>query len=193
MEVWPTTAAWEVVFRLCLGSPLIDGRTPGFDNGYVVLNVPMGGVNHTARCFSQVVRRRSMHPSEVILVEDNAGDALLIGQALAECPLSVHLHIARDGEQALQMLRESDLKPDLVILDLNLPKISGYVVLASYPLEHTPVVVFTASQNEVDRDRAFSLGASGFVRKPMELDEYRHAVCGMIQKWVAFDDGDGAA
>jgi chemotaxis family two-component system response regulator Rcp1 len=129
-----------------------------------------------------------MNPSEVLLVEDNAGDALLVGQALAECALPVHLHIARDGEQALQMLRESNLKPDLVILDLNIPKISGYAVLASYPLEQTPVVVFTASQNEVDRDRAFSLGASGFIRKPMELDEYKNAVCGMVQKWVPHGD-----
>ncbi len=126
-----------------------------------------------------------MQPFEILLVEDNAGDALLIGQAIAECPMRVHLHVVRDGEQALQMLRESDLKPDLVILDLNIPKISGYGVLASYPLEQTPVVVFTASQNEVDRDRAFSLGASGYVRKPMNLDEYKSAVCGIFQKWIS--------
>jgi CheY-like chemotaxis protein len=131
-----------------------------------------------------------MHPSEVLLVEDNAGDALLVGQALAQSPMPVHLRVARDGEQALQMLRESDLKPDLVILDLNIPKISGYGVLASYQLEQTPVIVFTASQNELDRDRAFSLGASGFIRKPMDLDEYKDAVCSMVQKWVPHGDDD---
>ncbi len=125
-----------------------------------------------------------MNASEVLLVEDNAGDALLVGQALAECPVPVHLHIARDGEQALQMLRESDFRPELVILDLNIPKISGYAVLAAYPLEQTPVVVFTASENPQDIDRTFSLGASGYVRKPMDLDEYKNAVSHMIQKWV---------
>src|ERR1700694_4048798 len=115
-----------------------------------------------------------MHFSEVLLVEDNAGDALLVGQALADCPLvRVHLHIARDGEQALQILGEPSFHPDLVILDLNIPKISAYAVLASYSGEHTPVVVFTASKNQADVDRAFSLGACGFIRKPMELDQYK--------------------
>src|ERR1700722_9580803 len=72
-----------------------------------------------------------MSPSEVLLVEDNAGDALLVGQVLAEYPRPVHLRIARDGEQALQILGEPGFKPDLVILDLNIPRVSGYTVLAS--------------------------------------------------------------
>jgi len=102
------------------------------------------------------------------------------------CPASVHLNIARDGEQALQILREPDYKPDLIILDLNIPKLSGYAVLASYPLRKTtPVVVFTASQNEADVDRAFSLGAKDFVHKPMDLDDYKTAVSGIVQKWTS--------
>jgi two-component system, chemotaxis family, response regulator Rcp1 len=128
-------------------------------------------------------------PSEVLLVEDNAGDALLVGQALADCPTPVHLHIARDGEQALQILAEPDYKPDLIILDLNIPKISGYAVLASYPLKETPVVVFTASQNEADADRAFSLGAREFIHKPTDLDDYKTAVNGMVLKWTGHDNG----
>jgi CheY-like chemotaxis protein len=125
-----------------------------------------------------------MNPSEVLLVEDNAGDALLIGQALAECHKKVHLHIARDGEQALQMLEERIFKPDLIILDLNIPKISGYAVLAlSHPKE-TPVVVFSASLREEDASRAFSLGAKEFVHKPMDLDDYKAAVSGMVQNWT---------
>jgi CheY-like chemotaxis protein len=100
-----------------------------------------------------------MNSSEVLLVEDNAGDALLVGQALAECPTPVHLHVARDGEQALQILGEPDFRPDLIILDLNIPKISGYTVLASYQLKKTPIVVFTASENEGDVNRALMLGA----------------------------------
>jgi len=125
-----------------------------------------------------------MNPSQVLLVEDNAGDALLVGQALAECPTPVHLHIARDGEQALQILGESGFKPDLIILDLNLPKISGYSVLSSC-LKETPVVVFTASLNETDESRAMSMGAREFVHKPMELQEYKTAVCRMVRKWAA--------
>jgi two-component system, chemotaxis family, response regulator Rcp1 len=121
---------------------------------------------------------------EVLLVEDNAGDALLIGQALAECRVPVHLHLARDGEQALQVLGEPDFKPDLIILDLNIPKVSGHSVLSLYRPKKTPVVVFTASENEADIERAFSLGADEFVHKPMDLEVYKAAVCSMIQKWA---------
>jgi two-component system, chemotaxis family, response regulator Rcp1 len=135
-----------------------------------------------------------MNPSEVLLIEDNAGDALLVGQALADCPTPVHLHIARDGEQALQLLEQPDFKPDLIILDLNIPKISGHTVLALYPPKkhQRPVVVFSASDNAVDVSRAFSLGAQDFVHKPMDLDDYKTAVSGMLQKWAAPKEGDPA-
>ena len=127
-------------------------------------------------------------PSEVLLVEDNAGDALLIGQAVAECPAPVHLHIARDGEQALQILKDPEFLPDLVILDLNIPKVSGFAVLAAYPMQKIPVVVFSASENETDVSRAFALGAREFVHKPLDLDDYKNAVTGMIQKWGSDHD-----
>jgi chemotaxis family two-component system response regulator Rcp1 len=128
------------------------------------------------------------HPApEVLLVEDNAGDALLIGQALTECQISVHLHIARDGEQALQILNEPDFRPDLIILDLNIPKISGHTVLSLYEPKKTAVIVFTASENETDVDRALSLGAKEYVHKPLDLDDYRDTVCEMVHKWVPRD------
>ena len=126
---------------------------------------------------------------EVLLVEDNAGDALLVGQALADCTIPVHLNIARDGEQALQILGEPNYKPDLIILDLNIPKISGFTVLASYPLKQkTPVVVFTASENRADTDRALSLGALECVHKPLDLNEYKSTVAGLVEKWVPRED-----
>jgi len=130
--------------------------------------------------------------SEVLLVEDNAGDAILVGQALADCPTRVHLRIARDGEQALQILGEPDFIPALIILDLNIPKLSGYTVLSMYRPEKTPVVVFTASENQADVGRVFSLGAREFIHKPMDLGEYKTAVCGIVQRWVPHDDGDPA-
>jgi chemotaxis family two-component system response regulator Rcp1 len=129
-----------------------------------------------------------MNSSEVLLIEDNAGDALLVGQALAEAAALVHLHVARDGEQALQILGQPDFKPDLIILDLNIPKISGYTVLSLYhPKKKVPIVVFTASENEADVGRAFSLGAKDFVHKPTDLDEYKVAVTGMVRKWAGID------
>jgi CheY-like chemotaxis protein len=140
---------------------------------------------------SHTIRSTASAPSapapEVLLVEDNAGDALLVGQALKECNISVHLHIARDGEQAIQILKEPDFKPDLIILDLNIPKISGHTVLSLYQPKKTAVIVFTASENEADVDRALSLGAKEYVHKPLDLDDYKDAVCGMVHQWVLRD------
>lgn len=79
-----------------------------------------------------------MKSVQVLLVEDNAGDAFLTGQALADCPIPVKLTIAQDGEQALAMLSERDYAPDLIILDLNLPKIPGHVLLQRYHAKKTP-------------------------------------------------------
>jgi CheY-like chemotaxis protein len=135
-----------------------------------------------------------MNASEVLLIEENSGDSLLVGQVLADCPTPVHLHIARDGEQALQFLEQPDFKPDLIILDLNIPKISGYTVLALYPpkKKKTPVVVFSASESEADVSRAFSLGARDFVHKPLDLQEYRTAVSRMVLKWVSSEESGDA-
>ncbi len=130
------------------------------------------------------------NPSEVLLVEDNAGDALLVGEALAECPTPVHLRIARDGEQALRILKEPGFVPDLIILDLNIPGLSGYGVMAAYPVRKTPVVVFSSSRNEADVGRALSLGAKDFVHKPLDLDDYKCAVTGMVEKWAGHDSAD---
>jgi DNA-binding response OmpR family regulator len=131
-----------------------------------------------------------MNPSEVLLIEDNAGDALLVGQALAESRVPVHLHIARDAEQALQILKQADFKPDLIILDLNLPRISGHSVLASC-VKATAVVVFSASVDGEDEARVMLLGAKEFVQKPMDLKDYKVAVCRMVRKWGATDNGAG--
>jgi two-component system, chemotaxis family, response regulator Rcp1 len=132
----------------------------------------------------------SLGAPDVLLVEDNAGEAQLIGQALEEGQVRVHLHIARDGEQALKILSELDFKLDLIILDLNIPRISGHTALSLYYPKNTPVVVFTASENEADIERAFSLGADEFVHKPMDLDVYKTTVCSMIQKWAPREESN---
>jgi len=125
-----------------------------------------------------------MKTVKILLVEDNPGDALLTDQALADCPIPVNLMIARDGEQALAMLSQHDYTPDLIILDLNIPKIPGHVLLQKYPPKQTPIVVFSAYWNDVDLDRAFALGVREYVQKPNDLETFKNAVCGMVQKWA---------
>ena len=123
-----------------------------------------------------------MRAVEVLLIEDNAGDATLIRQALCACLVPVHLHIARDGEQALLMLTNPYFRPDLIVLDLNIPKITGTALLGRW--QAIPVVVFSSSANPTEKERCLALGAREFVTKPMELEAFGSAVCGIVERWI---------
>jgi CheY-like chemotaxis protein len=121
-------------------------------------------------------------PIELLVVDDNAAETFLLFYALEDCPMPVKFHFAKDGQEALQML--SDITFDLVILDLNLPGMSGYDVLEQCDPNGVPVVVFSVSSNEADARRALELGAREFVHKPDGLEAYRHAVLKMIETWA---------
>lgn len=125
-----------------------------------------------------------MQAVEVLLVEDNAGDTMLIRQALYEYPAPVNLHIARDGEQALLMLTNPAFDLDLIILDLNIPKITGTALLERWRIGATPVVVFSSSANPTEKDRSLALGAREFVSKPTDLQQFSDVVCGIVEKWA---------
>lgn len=94
----------------------------------------------------------------VFLIEDNAGDILLIRSILREQGIPIRVHVARDGAEAMFMLAEERFKPDLILLDLNLPRISGNWFLRRSKLE-VPVVVFTSSTNQADIQEMTELGA----------------------------------
>jgi CheY-like chemotaxis protein len=123
-----------------------------------------------------------MKPVEVLLIEDNAGDILLIHQALAGERFPISLHVAVDGEQGVQMLAARQFDPDLVILDLNIPKVSGLSFLAQCPLA-APVVVFTSSCNPQDRLCSFELGAKEFVQKSTDLPEFVRQISRIVRHW----------
>jgi DNA-binding NarL/FixJ family response regulator len=120
----------------------------------------------------------------VLLIEDNAGDVLLIRQILAGLPFSVKVSTALDGEQAAHLLADPEIKPDLIILDLNIPKIPGLALLGRYQ-PAAPVVVFSSSSNEHERKQAMDLGARKFVHKPLEVDEFAKAVIKIVQDWIS--------
>lgn len=140
-----------------------------------------------------VARAQCMNPIEVLLVEDNAGDTLLIQQTLAEGRLPVKVHVARDGEQALQMLDDPNFSPALIILDLNIPRIPGSVVLERYHSKKTPIVIFSSSWNEAEISRALELGAREFAQKPTDLQAFSDVICGIVQKWALREEADSAA
>lgn len=115
---------------------------------------------------------------EILIVEDNPGDVRLTREALAESKLRNRLWVAEDGVEALAFLRREGShrnapEPDLILLDLNLPKKSGREVLAAVKadtrLKHIPVVVLTSSAAEEDVLRAYDLHANCYVVKPVDL------------------------
>jgi CheY-like chemotaxis protein len=124
------------------------------------------------------------HRIEVLYVEDSAGDVLITKLILGEFLQPVKLTIATDGEQALAILADERFQPALIILDLNLPKVSGFEVLSQNPRKDIPVVIFSASMRASDIERTLSLGAKAYVEKPFDMPGYRDAVLGMVRNWA---------
>lgn len=121
---------------------------------------------------------------DVLLIEDNAGDAVLIRQILGHEDSAIRVHVAVDGEQALHMLVDEDIQPALIILDLNVPRIPGLSLLARWQSSPVPIVVFSSSWNDAEINRALELGAREFVHKPDDLDEFAHAVSEIVNRWM---------
>jgi chemotaxis family two-component system response regulator Rcp1 len=127
------------------------------------------------------------HPVDVLVVEDNAGDAFLISLIAADSPVPIKIRIAQDGIEA--MFKVAERNPDLVILDLNLPDVSGHDVLRHYHPVDVPIVVFSSSDSDAEKRQSLAEGACEFVHKPNSIEEYGRAVLGMIQKWTCHKDG----
>jgi DNA-binding response OmpR family regulator len=125
---------------------------------------------------------------EILLVEDNAGDAVLIRQVLAEAAVPVNLHIVRDGEQALTLLSDAHFRPALIILDLNIPRITGPALLERWKSQNIPVVVFSSSLNEAEWARVLELGAREFVQKPTDMDAFAAAVSAIVTRYAGPGD-----
>lgn len=115
-------------------------------------------------------------PLEILLVDDNPADVRLTLEALKEGNLESHLHVAHDGVQALEMVRGGEVRPDIVLLDLNLPRKDGREVLAEVKvdedLRRIPVVVLTSSKAEEDVLRSYDLHANCYITKPVEMDDF---------------------
>jgi two-component system, chemotaxis family, response regulator Rcp1 len=111
----------------------------------------------------------------ILLAEDNPADVYLIEEALREHKVNFNITVAEDGEAAMTMLERGQVQPDIVLLDLNMPKRSGGEVLDRLRKESgkdIPVIILTSSDSPTDREEAFRLGATRYIRKPTGLDEF---------------------
>jgi two-component system, chemotaxis family, response regulator Rcp1 len=131
-------------------------------------------------------------PVDILLVEDSPGDVRLTQEALRDAKLKVNLHVAGDGVEAMAFLHRegqytSSPMPDLIMLDLNLPKKDGRQVLAEIKsdnrLKRIPVVVVTTSKAEEDIIKTYDLHANCYVTKPLDLDQFINMVQSIEQFW----------
>jgi chemotaxis family two-component system response regulator Rcp1 len=133
-------------------------------------------------------------PVEILLVEDNPGDVRLTRETLKESKLLNHMSVASDGVEAMAFLRcagpyAAAARPDLILLDLNLPKKDGRQVLAEIKadeqLRRIPVVVLTTSSSEQDILQAYDLHANCYITKPVDLDQFSSVVRAIEAFWFA--------
>jgi DNA-binding response OmpR family regulator len=122
----------------------------------------------------------------ILLIEDNGADALLIREAIRLSSVQADATIASDGEEALRILNSPHFTPDLIILDLNIPKISGLEVLerCRRQIDDTPVIVFTSSTDPKERVRAYELRVKEFLTKPMDFDSYISTIRAAVERWT---------
>ena len=124
-------------------------------------------------------------PIEILLVEDDEGDVLLTTEALEASKITNNMHVARNGEEALKFLRQQDgyadaPRPDIVLLDLNLPRVDGREVLsqvkADEDLRRIPIIVLTTSEAEEDIVRSYDLHANAYVTKPVDFNRFLQVI-----------------
>jgi chemotaxis family two-component system response regulator Rcp1 len=137
--------------------------------------------------------KRQGLPIEILLIEDNRADVRLTREALTEGKVRNNLHVAPDGIAALEMLRREGPyakapRPDLILLDLNLPKMNGRELLAEIKKDESfrqiPVVVLTTSEDEEDIVRSYELHANCYVVKPVGLEQFLEVVRQIDSFWL---------
>jgi chemotaxis family two-component system response regulator Rcp1 len=137
---------------------------------------------------------KSGKPIEILLVEDSPGDVRLTREALKEGKVLNNLHVVKDGVEALDFLYRrgqytDEVRPDLILLDLNLPRKSGTEVLAEIKedsdLKRIPVVILTVSQAEEDILKTYNLHANCYIKKPVELNQFMEVVKAIEDFWLA--------
>lgn len=135
----------------------------------------------------------NVRPVQILLVEDNPGDVRLTMEALKETKVLNKLTVVKDGIEALLLLRRQGqyagtTRPDLILLDLNLPKKDGREVLAEIKaddnLKHIPVVILTTSQDEQDVFKTYNLHANCYITKPVDLNQFITVVKSIEDFWL---------
>ena len=135
-----------------------------------------------------------MRPIHILLVEDNEGDIFLTIEALEERKIVNKVSVVKDGKEAIDFLEktggfENTDQPDLILLDVNLPKKNGHEVLAfiknNGKLKHIPVIMLTTSSSERDIEKSYENHANCFITKPIDADDFLRVVSSIENYWIS--------
>jgi len=138
------------------------------------------------------MQNQAIKPIDILVIEDNTGDARLVKEVLSDNRIYCQLHLVSDGVEAMNFLHKKEKfikapRPDLIFLDLNLPRKDGREVLTEIKtddnLKQIPVVVMTISEDEEDILRSYMTHANCYVTKPIDLDQFVRVVKSMEEFW----------
>ena len=136
---------------------------------------------------------RKIKTAHILLVEDNEGDILLTLEAFEECKVKTEISVAKNGKEALDFLFKRGAftnvqKPDLILLDINLPIYNGHEVLkqikADPILKKIPVIMLTTSSNQKDIDSAYESYCNSYIKKPLNIAEFLSAISKIEEFWL---------
>jgi len=124
---------------------------------------------------------------KVLLIEDNLIEIMKMKRTLSLLELDHTMQEAKNGEVALEILKDKSNFPDLILLDLNMPKMSGIEFLANLKkdenIQHIPTVILTTSDNQKDLEECYKLGVSGYILKPLKYDDYVKKIETVLSYW----------
>ena len=136
---------------------------------------------------------QQIKPAHILLVEDNEGDILLTLEAFEECKVKTVISVAKNGQEALDFLFKRGAfinvkKPDLILLDINIPLFNGHEVLRQIKtdaeLKKIPVVMLTTSSNQKDINSAYENHCNSYVKKPLDINEFLIAILKIEEFWL---------
>lgn len=138
------------------------------------------------------MKKRNLKLAHILFVEDNEGDILLTLDAFEECKFKTEVSVARNGKDALDFLYKrgehtNAQRPDLILLDINIPVYSGHEVLIKIKqdesLKKIPVIMLTTSSNEKDVEKAYENYCNSYVKKPLDMEDFMDAILKIEEFW----------
>jgi len=128
-----------------------------------------------------------MKTLSILLIEDDAIEVMKMNRTIGKLNLNHRIEIANNGEEALTILTESSELPDIILLDLNMPKINGIeflgILKSDNRLKHIPTVILTTSNNNRDLLECYKIGVSGYILKPLKYEEYVDKIEKLLSYW----------